>query len=518
MKINIFILYDELKRYHPQIIADDEFPLNLCGVRRLPLDQKNITTDYLYLLFPEEIPSLDVNPKKLNIVVLGKIDKSTILAYGYQAIIIDGNNNSELVFQQIQDIFDKYNCWGETMMEYILQRKSLQIILDKGAEPLSNPIALFDISFKFIGQGGVLNSKTIEGSIWKTAFTKGYAPVDIFPDTYRNMFYEKLEGSDSSFLIRPPKEFQDNCWLLGPVFSQNHLNGFLGATDINCDFTKGECSIVTYFAKMMGIYFENIVETTIPDRDIPYFIDRILSGYSVEEGIVEYYLKKQGWKMNDTFKLFYVSGQDLSKSHQELYFIMFRLKVIFKNCILFRYENGIVVIVKTKENKLVYEGEGEADFKEFEKLLSEMNVNAGISMEFYDFMSIKYAYKQSKAALKEGAPFSHKRYCFFEECYSKHIISSLNESTGLKSLCNQQILKISAYDKKNGDMLLTTLRSYLLSGCNISQTAKNLYIHRNTLMYRINRIEDILETDLREINEEQFLILYITCLILTNKN
>ena len=45
--------------------------------------------------------------------------------------------------------------------------------------------------------------------------------------------------------------------------------------------------------------------------------------------------------------------------------------------------------------------------------------------------------------------------------------------------------------------LLNTLRVYLLCGGNKKDTAQQLYIHVNTLNYRIAKLEKMLELDLR---------------------
>lgn len=59
---------------------------------------------------------------------------------------------------------------------------------------------------------------------------------------------------------------------------------------------------------------------------------------------------------------------------------------------------------------------------------------------------------------------------------------------------------------------LQTLVTYLHEGGNTSKTAKKLYIHRNTMDYRINKLNEAFKMDLR--NNTTFLILSF----LTSKN
>ena len=51
-------------------------------------------------------------------------------------------------------------------------------------------------------------------------------------------------------------------------------------------------------------------------------------------------------------------------------------------------------------------------------------------------------------------------------------------------------------DRKNGSDLVGTLRSYLYNNCNLLRTSQALYIHRNTLIYRLTTITGLLAKDL----------------------
>lgn len=52
-----------------------------------------------------------------------------------------------------------------------------------------------------------------------------------------------------------------------------------------------------------------------------------------------------------------------------------------------------------------------------------------------------------------------------------------------------------SYDKENGTQLLQTLDTYFSVSGNITEAAKCMYIHRNTYIYRLDKIKDILKDD-----------------------
>jgi DNA-binding PucR family transcriptional regulator len=67
-------------------------------------------------------------------------------------------------------------------------------------------------------------------------------------------------------------------------------------------------------------------------------------------------------------------------------------------------------------------------------------------------------------------------------------------------LRDQYLKKLYEIDLEGSSQLLKTLREYFIQGGNILQTSKNLFIHRNTLQYRLERIETIIMMDINDFN------------------
>ncbi|MBQ7433998.1 MAG: PucR family transcriptional regulator ligand-binding domain-containing protein [Lachnospiraceae bacterium] len=67
--------------------------------------------------------------------------------------------------------------------------------------------------------------------------------------------------------------------------------------------------------------------------------------------------------------------------------------------------------------------------------------------------------------------------------------------------CNNKLNKIEEYDHVNGTFLKETILAYYMNGFNTVKTAENLFIHRNSLMYRLRKIEELLEMELTDYME-----------------
>jgi PucR C-terminal helix-turn-helix domain len=68
----------------------------------------------------------------------------------------------------------------------------------------------------------------------------------------------------------------------------------------------------------------------------------------------------------------------------------------------------------------------------------------------------------------------------------------------LRALYEQTVGRLAADDVRREGELLATLEAYCDSGCSVRRTAERLDIHRNTVQYRLKRIEDIKATSLED--------------------
>ena len=66
---------------------------------------------------------------------------------------------------------------------------------------------------------------------------------------------------------------------------------------------------------------------------------------------------------------------------------------------------------------------------------------------------------------------------------------------------------IIEYDRQNQTEYLNTIRTYISQNCSTNNTAKKLFVHYNTIRYRINKIQKLFGMDLD--NEEDRINLHV---------
>lgn len=85
--------------------------------------------------------------------------------------------------------------------------------------------------------------------------------------------------------------------------------------------------------------------------------------------------------------------------------------------------------------------------------------------------------------------------CFYGHIEFLKIFGQIHRKESSIVLDNQHLQILLNYDRVNRTNYVQTLRVYLSNNCNMTQTARQLFLHRHTLINRLEKIEEI--SDLR---------------------
>lgn len=72
---------------------------------------------------------------------------------------------------------------------------------------------------------------------------------------------------------------------------------------------------------------------------------------------------------------------------------------------------------------------------------------------------------------------------------------------------NPALETLKRYDVEKNSELYSTLYQYLLHGRSIIQSAQAMHVHKNSLMYRLQRIQSIIDVDLDDPMARTYLLL-----------
>ena len=124
-----------------------------------------------------------------------------------------------------------------------------------------------------------------------------------------------------------------------------------------------------------------------------------------------------------------------------------------------------------------------------------LNVRVAYGIPVNELKDVSKSYKEAKMALEVGSIFyDHKRVIAYEMLGIGRLIYQLPQN-----LCRIFIKEIYG-DVSPDDIdeeILTTVSKFLENNLNVSETSRQLYIHRNTLVYRIEKLQKLIGLDMR---------------------
>ena len=117
----------------------------------------------------------------------------------------------------------------------------------------------------------------------------------------------------------------------------------------------------------------------------------------------------------------------------------------------------------------------------------------GISSVFASLTEYREAYLQAIRAIQvENIRWNQDPVMLFDNIGIAQILLEMPDPECLRRFYDHHLGRLRDHDEANGGILLDTLRCFCACNFTVDKTAELLYIHKNTLRYRIHRIEEIL--------------------------
>ncbi|WP_099159541.1 helix-turn-helix domain-containing protein [Virgibacillus ndiopensis] len=155
--------------------------------------------------------------------------------------------------------------------------------------------------------------------------------------------------------------------------------------------------------------------------------------------------------------------------------------------------NGLVWIL---DKKIIGIAQNEVDIDILEKLTNEKTIKIGLSSKLIsgNIETIYDSYLQSLTALKHSIK-KGKNYIIWDEVGIDKIVYFALDNSSIERFDYEVLQPILDHDKQKGTDLYSTLHSYLRNFFNLKETGQELFLHPNTIKYRLNKVTEILNMD-----------------------
>ena len=131
--------------------------------------------------------------------------------------------------------------------------------------------------------------------------------------------------------------------------------------------------------------------------------------------------------------------------------------------------------------------------------LVQQHLSACLSMPFYDLLKLRYMFEDCQSIL----PIAMKKEPGMRIHMAEHyqctaFLSRCQQYFPLQDYYPEGLTRLLEYDRENNRSYLTTLTAYLENNMNANAAAKSIFMHRNTMMQQLEKIEQIMGVSLQD--------------------
>lgn len=370
----------------------------------------------------------------------------------------------------------------------------LDNIVARAYKELCNPIVVTDASFVIMSKIGLADVREPQ---WAYAELNGSFPSE-FISSYLNDEEQHAElsySSDNTLLDDNHRLGMNHKQTVGRLVFRDKTIGYLLVLESNRKFTDFDNMFIpivaSYLSQILGHNDHKLLLNTSFHED---FLTSILS-----EAITspeEILLKQEtfGIKLEDTLRIIVIDMPLAVMDSDTTQGFIRQLRLFFKTNSIVAYENAIVILMDSDNDDQFLT---DAKFKAFEDLLNEYDCKANISSPFHYLYQTRRHYMQAMmcSTLRNMLHIEKPIIGYLREMAEYHMIFNYSMVQNLDNLLHPAVIKLRKMDAEAGTDMLETLFAFTDHLCNLTATAKSLYLHYNTLKYRIDKIAALTDLD-----------------------
>lgn len=231
------------------------------------------------------------------------------------------------------------------------------------------------------------------------------------------------------------------------------------------------------------------------------FLRQLLNNHiENEEAIVK--ANEFGWQLPLETKIFYIKPvEKINLFDLEIERILsdFFIDVLNFKLVITLYNAAIVALVPAKiPNNIDIEKKLDL-FLQSKFKCSAFNIGVGRAAIFKNY---NQSYCEAEYACEIGALIRKKdRIFIFEQLGFYRLFCTTSLPKEIQRFYNDYLSQLATLDYENKLDMIKTLKIFLQHGCNYSSAAKELFLHPNTVRYRMQTIEKTCKVDLKNDND-----------------
>ncbi len=385
------------------------------------------------------------------------------------------------------------------MMEMIMYGKGLDAIVDAMAKELNINITIIDMSGKIITHS---HPFTLNDSLWIESVERGFCPPFFIKHIY-NVSAQHGDEQNDGPLLRHCKDNQ-LYYLAKRIRINGELYGYVFMLQKEENFST-YCGDVLSFISYAATEFmlKNINADSVKNGLYDNLLIDIFRGIPSEQINARIYageMKFPNRMCIAAVKPRFFQGTNYVKDDMPR-----ALRQMFPRERYVYYNKMMVILFGLSDDAPAL---AEEDMSKLLSLCEHEHLICGVSNPFSTVTSMRYYYEQAVKAIELNGLLNLPENLYeYKNVALYDLINNVAQSRKVGFYCHPALLQLMEYDKQNGSQLYETLCCLAKNGFNSAATANEMFLHRNTLSYRKQKIAAVTGLDLDDFNT-QFMLKY----------
>lgn len=363
----------------------------------------------------------------------------------------------------------------------VLRHSDLQSSVNRVANILLDPVIIVDNAYKVIASS---TNYDVTDPLWQRIIHDGYAPYSLLVEMTRIVANSNPEDKTEPFLVKCD---------LSPVhkmaikLTYNHHDiGYIVMFNNPTEINDNHWTMIPHLAKIIS---ELLVQTPKFSEMYGDIRGRTLKALLTGANKNRIDTLMQLGQINiPTQCTAIVSKMNSAVTQQQIKYYAEEIKAAYPTC-FYNHQGPYVYLILAC-------GSTHDDLNVIEHISTKLNLSVVVSGTYTDFFDSYNYLTLAKQALDVANQLGTQRNFSYTSDYSADVImNQLPNQTILNYFKNPDLIKLQAYDTKNQTELFPTLVAYFKCNRSLKETAQRLYVHRNTLTNRMERIQSLIPID-----------------------
>lgn len=476
----------------------DRFQTVISQIKMLPLDYDPdlslIDKETLYLCeywqLKQFSPHMDMPP--FLCVVENNVSPNELFFSNRVCLVAYGSRLLDIMLALVNSMYD-FGCKSSLITEIsrsFLLCHNIEELITEGYRALKNPLIITNRDQKIIcSTSPDLVSSPIYRDIIKTEYLPvGHPIVESMTPSWNSV--------DLPFLTKGKADlFPIIC---KPLIQGRTTVGYFHLLQTNQEFGEDDFNICELLGNLLtpAIWDKDKLRPKSNEQITERFLRDVLDNLLGDDESAQAKMRSLGIHFKKYVYAMVVNMHENPFGHRILFS---ELCSMIRNSLpashSFLYKNSVFTVLESDEEIL--------DWKSFlsplTRQLKDYDLILGISNASDSILNLRSIGFQCREAIQLGEKMHPKDNIHFYKDYSIYYMMELClKNDELSALCSPELLRLLKHCKDDNSTLLETLKIYLECSRSKTETAKRLFVHVNTVKYRISQIQEILQLDLSD--------------------